>query len=91
MISGKISSNTVDAQEAIAELTGIDASGFQNQKVELSYTSGITGMESMRNVTNQMLDSVSDLVNATLGQANKFPELAYRIEERDHADAEGWK
>ena len=91
MTTGKISSNTVDAQEAIAELTGIDASSFQNQKVELSYSSGVSGMEAMKNVTNQMLDSISDLVTATLRQANKFPELAYRIEERDQSDARDWR
>jgi hypothetical protein len=90
MATGKISSNTVTAQEAIAELTGIDTSGFQNQNIEFSYSSGISGMETAKNVANQMLNSISDLVAATLGQANKFPELAYRIEERDQADARGW-
>ncbi|MDR0299121.1 MAG: TIGR04197 family type VII secretion effector [Streptococcaceae bacterium] len=91
MSSGNIQSNTVDAQEAIAELTGIDASNFQNQNIELNYSSGISGMETGKNLANQMLTAVSDLVSATLGQANKFPELAYHIEQRDQADARGWE
>lgn len=87
---GRISSNSVAAQAAISELTGIDVSQSQNKNIQFGYSHGISGMNAGREVANKMLDSVSSLVDSTLQQANKFPKLAHVIEERDVTDAQGW-
>jgi hypothetical protein len=89
MATGKINSNTVDAQEAIAELVGIDASGFSNQSVDFG-SSNLPSMLAGQSLTNQLMNDVSKVVSCVLAQANKFPELANAIEERDIADAQRW-
>ena len=90
MATGKIKSNTVDAQESIAELVGIDASGLANQSVNFG-SSNVPSMIAGKNLSNQLMNDVSKVVSCVLAQANKFPELAYAIEERDRADAERFK
>ncbi|QIM16176.1 TIGR04197 family type VII secretion effector [Leucobacter insecticola] len=90
MSSGTIRSSTVGADAAVNELVGIDTSGYQDQQVAFGFTSDIVGMDAGRDVTNQMLQAVSQFCAAVLGQANKFPELAASIEKRDVADAERW-
>lgn len=87
---GEIKSNSITAQEAINELVGLDTSGMVNQEVTFSYTTDIVGMENGRQVTNQMLQAISDFSAAVLVQANKFPEIAYRIEKMDIDFAERW-
>ncbi|MFC4651602.1 hypothetical protein ACFO26_01590 [Lactococcus nasutitermitis] len=87
MTTGKISSNTVDAQEAIAELVGLDASGFANQSVSFG-SSNVKSMLAGEKLTNQLMNDVSKVVSCVLQQANKFPELANAIEERDRADSQ---
>ena len=87
---GKIKSNTISAQNAISELVGVDTSDKQNQKVEFSYTTEIAGMEAGRQACNQMLQAVSDFCAAVLTQANKFPDIAYKIEKRDVEQAQRW-
>ena len=67
-----------------------DASDKQNQQVELSYTTEITGMETGHRACNQMLQAVSDFSAAVLIQANKFPDIAYKIEKRDVEQAQRW-
>lgn len=47
-MGGKIKSSTIAAEAAINELVGYETSDKQNQQVEFSYTSGITGMEAGR-------------------------------------------
>ena len=91
MASEKIKSNTIEAQSAISELTGIDVSEKVNQQVEFLYTSEIDGMEAGRQACNQMLQAVSDFSSAVLTQANKFPEIAHRIEKRDIEQAKRWE
>ena len=86
----KIKSSMIAAETAINELVGYDTSDKQNQQVEFSYTSGITGMEAGRQACNQMLQAVSDFSSAVLTQANKFPEIAHRIEKRDMEQAKRW-
>ena len=49
----KIKSSTIYAQNAIGELVGVDASDKQNQQVEFSYTTEITGMETGHRACNQ--------------------------------------
>ena len=49
----KIKSSTIYAQNAISELVGVDTSDRQNQQVEFSYTTEITGMEVGRQACNQ--------------------------------------
>ena len=91
MASEKIKSNTIEAQSAISELTGIDVSEKVNQQVEFSYTSEIEGMEAGLQACNQMLQAVSDFSSAVLTQANKFPEIAHKIEKRDVELAKRWE
>ena len=86
----KIKSSTIYAQNAISELVGVDISDRQNQQVEFSYTTEIAGMEAGRQVCNQMLQAVSDFSAAVLTQANKFPDIAYKIEKRDVEQAQRW-
>lgn len=90
MSHGQIKSSTVVATSAIQELVGLDASKLQNNQVEFGYTSGISGMGNARQTANQMLQAVSEFSSAVLKQANKFPELAQKIEKRDVEDAKRW-
>ena len=87
---GKIKSDTISARNAISELVGVDTSDKQNQQVEISYTTEIAGMEAGRQACNQMLHAVSDFSSAVLAQANKFPDIAYKIEKRDVEQAQRW-
>ena len=86
----KIKSSTIYAQNAISELVGVDISDRQNQQVEFSYTTEIAGMEAGRQACNQMLQAVSDFSAVVLTQANKFPDIAYKIEKRDVEQAQRW-
>ena len=90
-MGGKIKSSTIVAEAAINELVGYDTSDKQNQQVEFSYTSEISGMEAERQACNQMLQAVSDFSSAVLTQANKFPEIAHKIEKRDVELAKRWE
>ena len=47
-------------------------------------------MESGRQVSNQMLQAVSDFSQAVLIQANKFPQIAAKLEKRDIEEAQRW-
>ena len=87
---GQIKSSAISAGSAISELVGVDTSNAQNQQVEFSYTTGIAGMEAGRQACNQMLQAVSDFSAAVLIQANKFPDIAYKIEKRDVEQAQRW-
>lgn len=69
----------------------MDASAFRNNQVEFAYTSDIAGMEAGRQACNQMLRAVSDFSSAVLTQANKFPEIAAKIEKRDIEEAKRWE
>lgn len=55
------------------------------------YTTGIAGMEAGRQACNQMLQAISDFSSAVLTQANKFPEIAAKIEKRDIEQAKRWE
>ena len=90
-MGGKIKSSTIAAEAAINELVGYDTSKKQNQQVVFSYTSEIAGMEAGRQACNQMLQAVSDFSSAVLTQANKFPEIAHKIEKRDVELAKRWE
>ena len=81
----------IAAETAINELVGYDTSDKQNQQVEFSYTSEIAGMEAGRQACNQMLQAISDFNSAVLTQANKFPEIAHKIEKRDVELAKRWE
>ena len=87
---GQIKSNTISAGSAISELVGVDTSNAQNQQVKFFYTTGIAGMEAGCQACNQMLQAVSDFSAAVLAQANKFPDIAYKIEKRDVEQAQRW-
>lgn len=76
---GTIKSSTVDAQDAISELIGAQASNFQI--IEL----GESNVDSMKNEAQMV--NVSKVVACVLAQANKFSELAHGIGERDIQDA----
>ena len=90
MATGKIKSNTVDAQSAISELTGISATNFANQSVDFN-SSNISSMLAGQTLSNQLMNQTSKVVSCGLSQANKFPELARAIEERDIADSQRFR
>ncbi|MDR0299640.1 MAG: TIGR04197 family type VII secretion effector [Streptococcaceae bacterium] len=89
MVTGKINSNTVDAQEAITELVGVEASGLSNQSVNFG-SSNVPSVLAGQTLSNQLMSDVSKVVACVLTQANKFPELANAIEERDMDAARRW-
>lgn len=91
MSSGTVRSSVVEADAAVNELLGIDTSGHVDRQVGFETTSGISGMDAGREVTNQLFRTMSAFCAAVLGQANKFPELARSIEKRDLADAALWE
>lgn len=91
MASEKIKSSTIEAQSAISELISLDVSEKANKQVEFSYSSGIEGMENGKKVTNQMLEAVGNFSEAVLVQANKFPQIAEKIEKRDVEQAQRWR
>ncbi|WP_293873157.1 TIGR04197 family type VII secretion effector [Streptococcus sp. A12] len=91
MASEKIKSSTIEAQSAISELIGLDVSEKANKQVKFSYSSGIVGMENGKKVTNQMLEAVGNFSEAVLIQANKFPQIAEKIEKRDVEQAQRWR
>ena len=80
---GQIKSNTISV--------GVDTSNAQNQQVNFFYTTGIAGMEAGCQACNQMLQAISDFSSAVLTQANKFPEIAAKIEKRDIEQAKRWE
>ncbi|TNU81195.1 TIGR04197 family type VII secretion effector [Lactococcus lactis] len=89
MGTGKIKSSTVEAQGAIAELTGLkDITTFQT--IEFG-ESNIQSMLNGKQLANELMNDISKITSCVLTQANKFPELAQRIEQRDQADAKNWK
>ncbi|MDR1018561.1 MAG: TIGR04197 family type VII secretion effector [Lachnospiraceae bacterium] len=89
-MSDKINSSSIAAEGAINELVGIDTSGFNNQTVEISFSSGISGMVVAKDTVNNVLDAISDFASVVLEQANKFPEIAHKIEKRDIEDKNRW-
>ena len=48
-------------------------------------------MKNGMQLTNELMSDISKVVTCVLTQANKFPELAQRLEERDIEDAQRWK
>jgi molecular chaperone DnaK (HSP70) len=87
MGTGKISSNTITASEAISKLTGIDVSHSQNQQVTFS-SSSVPAMLNGKKAANQVVADIAKLADCVLKQANKFPELAEAIVVRDQVDAQ---
>lgn len=88
---GEIKSNAVTAQGAISQLVGVDVASMQNQSVEFIYSTGIEGMENAKETTNRMLQAISSFTEATLKQANKFPEIAEKIAKRDIEESKRWE
>lgn len=85
-----IQSNAISAADAISELVSVDTSNVQNQQVSFSYTQEITGMENGKEVTNSVLQAISEFSQAVLIQANKFPQIAAVIEKRDIEESQRW-
>lgn len=85
-----IQSNAISAADAISELVSVDTSNVQNQQVSFSYTQEITGMENGKEVTNSVLQAISEFSQAVLIQANKFPQIADVIEKRDIEESQRW-
>lgn len=85
-----IKSDAISASDAINELVSVDTSNVKNQQVEFSYTEGISGIESGKQVTNSVLQAISDFSQAVLIQANKFPQIAAVIEKRDIEESQRW-
>ena len=53
-------------------------------------TQEITGMENGKEVTNSVLQAISEFSQAVLIQANKFPQIAAVIEKRDIEESQRW-
>ncbi|MGX7049152.1 hypothetical protein [Pseudolactococcus piscium] len=88
-MAGKIRSNTVEAQDAIATLTGLkDMSSFKT--VDFG-ESNVQSMLNGKQIANELMNDVAKITSCVLRQANKFPELAQRIALRDSQDAKGWR
>ena len=47
-------------------------------------------MEAGRQACNQMLQAISEFSEAVLIQANKFPDITYKIEKRDIEQSQRW-
>ncbi|GAB7391634.1 TIGR04197 family type VII secretion effector [Lactococcus garvieae] len=88
MSSGKIKSSAVDAQNAISELTGLK--GITTSKTVDFGESTVSSMLNGKQLANSLMGDVSQVISCVLTQANKFPELAQSIEERDNQDAKNW-
>ena len=73
-----IQSNAISAADAISELVSVDTSNVQNQQVSFSYTQEITGMENGKEVTNSVLQAISEFSQAVLIQALYFDSKNYR-------------
>ncbi|HEL1192273.1 TPA: TIGR04197 family type VII secretion effector [Streptococcus equi subsp. zooepidemicus] len=86
-MSDTITSSPVAASAAVSELVDVDTSRAHQQSVAFSVTKGIAGIEKGRQVSNQLLQAVSDFSQAVLIQANKFPQLAAKLEKRDLEEA----
>lgn len=78
----KISSNSVVAEGAIRELTGIDSSNMSNETINITYST-VSSMVSGNALNSKLMNELSNLVQVVLVQANKFPEIAHRFEEQD--------
>lgn len=89
MGTGIIKSNTVDAQGAISELTGLQ--GISSFKTVEFGESNVQSMLSGKTLANELMNDISKITSCVQTQANKFPELAKQIEQRDSQDAKGWK
>lgn len=88
---GTIKSSSVAAEGAINELVGVNTHALQNQQIEFGYTEGIGGMMTAKNTANQMLQAISEFSSAVLDQANKFPEIAHKIEKLDMEESRRWE
>lgn len=78
----KISSNSVIAEGAIRELTGIDSSNMSNETIDISYST-VPSIVSGNSLNSKLMNELSNLAQVVLAQANNFPEIAYRFEEQD--------
>ena len=85
MGSSKISSSTAVAENAISKLQGSTFS-HQGQQVETS-GSTLKCMSSAKQLNNDMLKDLNELVTSIQGQAKKVTGLAELIESRDQQDA----
>lgn len=80
----------MDAQEAIAELTGLDTSSFANQSASF-HSATVASMSAGMGLCNELMQDVSNVASCVLSQANKFPQIAHVIEKRDEAAAQRWR
>lgn len=85
MGTSKISSNTSVAENAISKLQGSTFS-HQGQQVETS-GSTLKCMSFAKQLNNDMLKDLNELVTSIQGQAKKVTGLAELIETRDQQDA----
>lgn len=91
ILSGTIKSSSIVAEDAINELVGVNTHAMNNYQIEFGYTEGISGMTAAQDTANQMLQAIGSFSSAVLEQANKFPEIAFKIEKRDIEEAKRWK
>lgn len=84
-----IQSHTGVAAEAVS---GLKAVGVEEaQEASLSYSTGIIGMATACQVTNQVLVAVGEFHQAVMAQADKIPEIAEKIAVMDQEEAQRWE
>ncbi len=86
----QIASSIEQAESAVRELVGFDIHQERNEQFQGSYSSGISAMTNAQTICNSIFSGTTDLCQVVLTQANKFPELARLIEQRDREDANKW-
>lgn len=85
----RISSDTISAHDAIAKIVDVSHGSLTNQHATLGF-SNVAGMKKAVQASNQMIKDVSKLVSCTCEHAEKIPELAKIIEQRDNEDCVAW-
>lgn len=84
-MTNKITSNISAAQQAVSKLTGITKE-LKTPSVSFS-GSTVSSMTKGKKVNAQVLTDLTNLANCIWKQAEKFPQLAEKIEQRDQQDA----
>lgn len=88
MGTSKISSSTTAAENAISKLQGSTFS-HQGKQVEIS-ASTLKCMSSAKQLNNDMLKDLEELVHSIQTQSKKVTGLAEKIEIQDQLDAQSW-
>lgn len=81
---GKIASNLDMANSSISGIQQVINEEFTDFSIS---SSNLKGIETGTEVGNQLLNNINKLTDSVKKQANKFPQIAKIIEERDNNQA----